>query len=104
MRWCNLRERTEREIRWNKQNQTAYVLNERKSRVLLSFCVEIEWQQKARQELGEECEIRRTKLKQLEELIVADIEIPNARRDDAFLLRFLRAKKFDVDKSFRMVI
>lgn len=67
------------------------------------YCVEIEWQQKALQELGEEAETRNTKLQQLEEMIVADTEIPNARRDFAFLLRFLRTKKFDVDKSFRMV-
>lgn len=32
-----------------------------------------------------------------------DNELPMARRDDAFLLRFLRAKKFDVNNSFKMV-
>lgn len=59
--------------------------------------------QKAELELGETAENRSIKLTQLKELILLDNDIPNARTDDAFLLRFLRAKKFDVDKSFRMV-
>lgn len=71
--------------------------------ISFEFCVEIEWQQKAREELGEEAVMRKNGLRQLKELIVADADFPNARNDDAFLLRFLRAKKFDVDKSFRMV-
>lgn len=54
-------------------------------------------------ELGENAESSKSKLQLLEERIVQDNDIPNARRDDAFLLRFLRAKKFDIDKSFRMV-
>lgn len=62
------------------------------------------WLERAEKELGECEESRGIKLRLLEERIVQDKDIPNARRDDAFLLRFLRAKKFDVDKSFRMVI
>lgn len=71
--------------------------------ISFEFCVEIEWQQKAREELGEEAVMRKLRLRQLNELIVGDADFPNARHDDAFLLRFLRAKKFDVEKSFRMV-
>lgn len=70
---------------------------------LFCICVEIDWLRKAQDELGEETVTRDETLKQLDERIAADKEIPNARRDRAFLLRFLRAKKFDVDKSFRMV-
>lgn len=54
-------------------------------------------------ELGENARTRSAKLQQLIQRINQDEEIPKARRDDSFLLRFLRAKKFDVDKSFRMV-
>lgn len=60
--------------------------------------------EKAERELSENQETRTKKLTLLAERIVQDKNIPNARRDDAFLLRFLRAKKFDVDKSFRMVL
>lgn len=66
--------------------------------------VDRNWVEKAKNELGECEESRAIKLKLLEERVVQDKDIPNSRRDDAFLLRFLRAKKFDVDKSFRMVL
>lgn len=59
---------------------------------------------KAEQELGENDIVRSVKLKQLEERIIQNENIPPCRRDNAFLLRFLRVKKFDVDKSFRMVL
>lgn len=42
-------------------------------------------------------------MKQLKDLILADSELPIGRRDDAFLLRFLRAKKFDLNNSFKMI-
>lgn len=61
------------------------------------------WLEKAEIELGENASTRSIKLQQLIQRINKDKEIPKARRDDSFLLRFLRAKKFDVDKSFRMV-
>lgn len=61
------------------------------------------WLKKAEEELGENDTVRSLKLKQLQERIAQDENIPPCRRDNAFLLRFLRVKKFDVDKSFRMV-
>lgn len=62
-----------------------------------------EWIQKAELELGETMNTRANALKQVRELILADKTLPSIRQDDAFLLRFLRAKKFDVDKSFKMM-
>lgn len=61
------------------------------------------WLKRAEQELGENDTVRSVKLKQLAERIAQDENVPPCRRDNAFLLRFLRVKKFDVDKAFRMV-
>lgn len=43
------------------------------------------------------------KIKQLRKLINSCDLNAKGREDEAFLLRFLRAKKFDVDKSFKML-
>lgn len=43
------------------------------------------------------------KIKQLRHLLSVDEILVKGRTDQAFLLRFLRAKKFDCEKSFRMV-
>jgi alpha-tocopherol transfer protein len=45
----------------------------------------------------------RDKIKQLRNLITTTDLNKKGREDEAFLLRFLRAKKFDVDKSFKMI-
>ncbi|XP_055709444.1 clavesin-2-like isoform X2 [Phlebotomus papatasi] len=77
---------------------------------ILSDCPEnnnldVEWREKAEKELGESSEISRTALKQFRHLLRINREnVPFGWRDDAFLLRFLRAKKFDVDKAYRMTL
>ncbi|GIY25018.1 alpha-tocopherol transfer protein-like [Caerostris extrusa] len=55
--------------------------------------------QRAKQEINETEEIRASSLKKLRKLILDEKDL-NARSDDAFLLQFLRARKFDVDKAF----
>lgn len=74
-------------------------------RGLYAVCLFLDkiWLKKAEEELGENETVKSAKLKQLQERIVCDENIPPCRRDNAFLLRFLRVKKFDVEKSYRMV-
>jgi hypothetical protein len=73
-----------------------------------------EWKEKAELELGETNHIVNICCKQLRNLLAVKQTngndkdnkngfLWNKRQDDAFLLRFLRAKKFDVDKAFKMV-
>ncbi|XP_055685291.1 alpha-tocopherol transfer protein-like [Lutzomyia longipalpis] len=65
----------------------------------------MEWREKAEKELGESHEISQNAIKQFRHLLRINREnVPFGWRDDAFLLRFLRAKKFDVDKAYRMTL
>ena len=62
-----------------------------------------EFRDKAEKELGEKADEVTGKIKHLRQLVNDCDNILPTRIDDAFLLRFLRVKKFDVDKSFKMV-
>jgi len=70
---------------------------------IIHFLADKKWREKAERELGETTDISYAKIKQLRHLLAVSDNVPRCRRDDAFLLRFLRAKKFDVDKTVKMV-
>ena len=60
------------------------------------------WREKAERELGETSDAYE-KVKQIRIQLTDSGEFYKGRDDEAFILRFLRAKKFDVDKAFKMV-
>ncbi|XP_077866826.1 alpha-tocopherol transfer protein-like [Saccoglossus kowalevskii] len=57
----------------------------------------------AKAELNEDPETRLQKVQELRELFKTRADI-KFRSDDEFLLRFLRNKKFNVDKAFKMMV
>ena len=59
--------------------------------------------ERAHHELGESPDIIEASLKRLRKFIYSQRDREFTRTDDAFLLRFLRAKKFDVEKASKMV-
>lgn len=61
------------------------------------------WRDRAHRELGESPEVVAVSLKQLRQFLYSEPDRELTRTDDAFLLRFLRAKKFDVEKASKMV-
>lgn len=60
------------------------------------------WREKAEKELNENDDAP-AKIKQLRSLLNGSEVNGKGREDEAFLLRFLRAKKFDVEKAFKMM-
>jgi len=66
--------------------------------VPLSF----EWESRAQDELQEKSEWRDRDIQALRDLVLAE-ETLMCSTTDEFLIKFLRAKKFDYDKSLRMV-
>lgn len=72
--------------------------------VIIIFVFEdLKWIRKAEQELHETPDIYASSIEQLRALVQSDLSIRTCRQDDAFLLRYLRAKKFDIEKAHRMV-
>lgn len=61
-----------------------------------------EWEKRAQEELQEKVEWRDRDIQALRELVEAE-EGLLCSTSDQFLIRFLRAKKFDYEKSFKMV-
>ncbi|CAH1999242.1 unnamed protein product [Acanthoscelides obtectus] len=61
-----------------------------------------EWQQRAAEELNETPEVVERELRALKELVKHDTNLSVPEGDD-FLIRFLRARKFDSKKSFHMI-
>ncbi|XP_070539742.1 alpha-tocopherol transfer protein-like [Ptychodera flava] len=59
--------------------------------------------EKAKSELNEDPTTRQQKLDELRDLFRTRPDI-KFRQDDGFLLRFLRNKKFDVDRTFKMLV
>ncbi|KAJ9583502.1 hypothetical protein L9F63_022154 [Diploptera punctata] len=57
----------------------------------------------ARKYLGESPETRPGLLQELRDVIYERGEVVPHRTDDLFLLRFLRARRFDVEKAHRLV-
>ncbi|XP_060565184.1 alpha-tocopherol transfer protein-like isoform X2 [Ruditapes philippinarum] len=58
---------------------------------------------KAEEELNEKAEWRARDIQALREMILKKPEL-KIRTDDAYLLRFLRAKKFDYDRAFNLIM
>lgn len=58
----------------------------------------------AKSELREDKEIRESCLKQLREWIIKNHDVENVRVDDAFLLRFLRNKKFSLPMAQQQLL
>ncbi|XP_033730024.1 alpha-tocopherol transfer protein-like [Pecten maximus] len=59
--------------------------------------------EKAEKELNEKPQWRSRDIQALRDMVVKQRDL-KIRTDDAFLLRFLRAKKFDYDRAFQLIM
>lgn len=80
----------------------AFTLESLKNSHLDTEHLSMEWQKRAQEELQEKEEWRERDIQALRELVEAE-EGLMCSTSDQFLVRFLRAKKFDYEKSFKMV-
>jgi len=80
----------------------AFRLDSLKNSHLDSEPLAAEWQRRAQEELQEKEEWRERDIQALRELVEAEDGLM-CSTSDQFLIRFLRAKKFDYEKSFKMV-
>jgi len=80
----------------------AFCLESLKNSHLDSEPLSAEWQRRAQEELQEKEEWRERDIQALREMVEAE-EGLMCSTSDQFLIRFLRAKKFDYEKAFKMV-
>lgn len=65
-------------------------------------CLSPDLVDKAERELMEKPSWRERDIQALREMVLADVQLVS-RTEDAFLLRFLRARKFDYDRAFKLL-
>ncbi|CAH0752717.1 unnamed protein product [Bemisia tabaci] len=66
------------------------------------FDLNLEWQMRAEKELNECPETARKNVVQLRQKLKEDLSM-NSRVDDVFCMAFLRARKHDVDKAYKLI-
>jgi len=88
----------------NSTSTIAYggLLYEELSSSSLEETEEPEWRQRAQEELQEKREWRQRDIQALRDLVLGEEGLV-CDTSDAFLIKFLRAKKFDYESSFRML-
>ncbi|XP_074656085.1 alpha-tocopherol transfer protein-like isoform X1 [Tubulanus polymorphus] len=82
---------------------TYDIVDEDQVNLLQPQTLSIELQKKAYMELNEKAEWRSRDIQALRDMVIAHPGL-TARTDDAFLLRFLRARKFDYDRAFKLLV